>query len=65
MSYQQNADDGLAAMNKWLAEKNIQWRDLPDDPWKLPADCPIWKMGLSLAQAGWILASGRARNEIN
>lgn len=43
-------DVALAKLREWAEGK-----DLPDDPWKLPKDCPIWKMGLTDFQAQFVL----------
>lgn len=56
--YRLALNDGLEAMRKWVAETN---HELPDDVWKLPKDCPLWRMGLSMAQADCILSA--VRNE--
>jgi hypothetical protein len=50
-------NDGLEKAREWAATQET----LPDDPWALPKDCPLWSMGLSLAQASGIL--GRLRAE--
>jgi hypothetical protein len=51
--YRENTGRGLDAMRIWAADKP----DLTEDIWKLPKDCPLWNMGLSMAQAGAILAA--------
>ncbi len=56
MTYQSDLDAGLIAMREWAAR---QTGPLPDDVWKLPKDCPLWSMELSLAQASAILAAVR------
>lgn len=53
-------DSGLAAMLAWMDEHKHTAKDLPDDVWKSPKDCPLWKMGLSAAQAGGIYARARS-----
>lgn len=53
-AYTASADRAVVALREWA-----DGRDLPDDPWKLPKDCPIWNMGLSLFQASWALAAVR------
>jgi len=52
-SYQGNIANGLEAMRAWAKDKP----DLTGDVWKLPKDCPLWQMDLSLAQAAGILAA--------
>ncbi len=49
--YREMIATGLEQMREWAKYKP----DLPNDPWKLPKDCPLWKMDLSLAQASGIL----------
>ena len=44
-------------MRDWVKGRDV---DLPGDPWKLPADCPLWGLDLSLSQASWILATVRS-----
>ena len=55
--YGSSIEKGRAALREWAAKQDEK---LPDDPWKLPSDCPIWSMGLSLAQASGILSAVRA-----
>lgn len=50
-------DDGLQKTRAWIKAKGLT--DLPEDPFKLPDDCPLWNLGLSLAQAGGIVAALR------
>jgi len=57
MSYESDCQNGLMTFREWAAKQTDR---LPDDPWKLPKDCPIWKLGLSLAQADGIFRTVRA-----
>lgn len=52
-SYEDNYKAGLDRLRQWAA---AQEQALPDDAWKLPKHCPIWSMGLSLAQADAMLS---------
>ena len=47
-------DDGEAAMKAWMEGKDH--KSLPDVVWDAPEDCPLWKSGLSIAQARSIWA---------
>ena len=55
--YAEAIDKGLTAARLWAQTQAT----LPSDPWSLPSDCPLWSMGLSLAQASGIL--GKLRTE--
>lgn len=58
-AYKGVIDDGLAKMIAWVNENNIN--ELPEDVWQLPKDCPLWNLGLSLAQASGIHSVVRKR----
>lgn len=57
-NYEEYAQAAVKALREWQKGRT---EPLPDDPWKLPKDCPIWNMGLSAYQAAWALA--RVRQE--
>ena len=59
MDYESNIHAGVQAMRDWMTAQTLAPRDLPDDVWTLPKDCPLWTLGLSLAQASGILQSVR------
>ena len=52
--YENNADKAVEALREWNRKHCAG--PLPESPWDLPKDCPIWHMGLSAFQAGWALA---------
>jgi len=45
-------------LRQWLAAHPDY--TLPDSPWALPSDCPLWSAGLSMAQASGVLAVVRS-----
>lgn len=53
--YETATNDGRRMLTEWMSQKGMTPADLPCSPWDLPADCPLWKMGLSLAQVLWIV----------
>jgi hypothetical protein len=54
-------DKAVSALDEWIKAKGIDPKTLPERPWELPKDCPIWSMGLSMAQAWSILDEARNR----
>jgi len=58
--YERSIAEGLTLMRDWIADHEINPKTLPESPWNLPKDCPLWHLGLSLAQASGILATVRA-----
>lgn len=61
MTYEAATADAETRMRAWVLERHVIVRDLPDDAWHLPPDCPLWHLGLSAAQAQGILAAVKAR----
>jgi hypothetical protein len=56
--YRGAIESGEAAMREWMKDRDPAI--LPEDVWKAPSDCPLWKMGLSLAQAGSIYVRAKS-----
>ena len=61
-AYQKAVDDALCVMRKWLAAGNTIRFSRLRDAYDMPKSCPLWKMGLSFAQANAIL--GQLRWEV-
>ncbi len=57
--YIETLDTGLTSAFKWMDDNKIT--ELPDSVWECPQGCPIWEMGLSLAQAGGIYSKMKMR----
>lgn len=57
-TYAEDANKAVDALREWAKD-----HELPESPWDLPKDCPIWYMGLSLFQAGWALSKVRGELE--
>ncbi len=60
-AYEKAANAGVEVFRKWMEKEGITANDLPDSPWDLPTNCPLWTMGLSMAQSLCIL--GRAKEK--
>lgn len=59
VAYQRAIGTGVKEMERWMVESNVTM--LPDDAWDLPRDCPLWGLGLSMAQLSLILAGAKRR----
>lgn len=56
-AYEAAITDGEQAMREWMNGRDP--KSLPDSVWECPSDCPLWTMGLSMAQAGGIYAKAK------
>jgi len=57
--YLDSLDSAERAMKEWMDRKVLRGSDLADDVFKAPEDCPLWNLGLSLAQAGSVWAAAK------